>query len=122
MFGALLGRLSNVFTGAGVLWVGDTGARELARAVEYMRSGQSPSARAPHWEQQLLRVGPSVVIGVGSALMGLVTLFVVGGALAWLAIHGYGLPLMLLAVVVGAVIGGRRARLVRKIPPPDRMN
>src|SRR4051812_47270140 len=69
MFGALLVRISHACTALGILWAGDTTARAVAKAVAHARQAQPRSRHAPNWERQLLRVGPSIIVGVGGALL-----------------------------------------------------
>lgn len=122
MFGALLARISHACTALGMIWAGDGTARALAKAFAHAREAQSLSSRAPNWERQLLRIGPNIVLGMGGALVTLWALLGIGGALLWLVLHGFGFLLMLFAVLIGMLLGGRRAKVARQLPPHDRMN
>jgi hypothetical protein len=122
MFGALLARISHACTALGMIWAGDVMVRALAKAFVHTRETQPLSMHAPNWERQLLRIGPSIVLGAGGALVMLWALLGIGGALLWLVLHGFRLLLMLFAVLIGTVVGGRRARVARHLPPRDRAN
>jgi hypothetical protein len=107
-----------------MIWAGDGTARALANAIAYTglgqcdchtREAQPLSRHAPNWERQLLRIGPNIVFGVGGALMTLWVLLGVGGALLWLVLNSYGLLLMLFAVLIGMLVGGRRANVARHL-------
>jgi polyferredoxin len=90
-------------------------------ALAGFRDGQE-RASASAWERHLLRIGPSVLLAVGGALLTLWTLLLVGGALAWLALHGYGFYLLLAAVSSGTLLGSSIALTRRRRTDRERLN
>src|SRR4051812_18758635 len=86
MFGALLARISHACTALGQIWVGDVTAQALAKAFAYARKARPHSTDTPNWERRLLQVGPSMIFGVGGALLTLWALLGIGGALLWLVV------------------------------------
>lgn len=121
-FGGLLTRLAMFANGLAHRLAGDATVRTLTGATRAFRSAQGQTDRLTGWEQTLLRVGPPVLLSIGGALALLWLLVLVGGALAWLALHGYGFALMLGAVLVGVLIGFWRARLSARMPEQDGLN
>jgi hypothetical protein len=121
-FGVLLTRLGEGLTTAGQLWAGDTTLSHWRRAVAYFRFGKPKNPRTPDWERRLMHVGPTVILSIGAVMALLVTLLLVGGALLWVILNGYGLWLMLGAVIFGGVVGLARARLSPVAIRIDRRN
>lgn len=107
--------IGQVCANASHLLAGDRTLRTWRKMMQFFHSGSIDNGRLPLWEQNLLRVGPSIVLAIMSALTVLWTLIGVGGALFWLVIHGYGFALLLGTVVLGLVIGGRIARVRRSV-------
>lgn len=122
LFGALFARISHFCSATGRIWLGDQALFAWRHALSAVRSTSPHDAQAPAWERKLLRVGPAVLAGIGGALLALWTLLIVGGLLAWLVIRGYGLLLLFGAVVLGAILGARQARVRRQLPPQDGWN
>lgn len=122
IFGALFGRISHFFNAVAQLWLGDWELYALRRAFSSFHAANAERGRPPLWELRFMRVGVPVAMGIGGALIGLSLLILLGGALAWLALKGYVLFLLFGAVVVGAVLGARRARLSRRLPPQSNQN
>jgi len=122
-FGAVFSRIGAFFTGAAQRWTDTATVRSWTRAVVQFR-GMSPGARLPptKWERTLLRVGSSVLLGIGGTLMVLWTLLGLGGAVVWLATHGFGFPLLFGAVVIGTIIGIKLAQLGRFGSEQERLN
>ncbi|GAB4196784.1 MAG: hypothetical protein OHK0022_14590 [Roseiflexaceae bacterium] len=121
-FGAMLTRLALVANGLAHRWAGDTTVRAWVRAIRAFRATQGKTRQLPEWEQALLRVGPPVLLAIGSALTLLWVLVLVGGGLAWLVVRGYGFPLMLATVLAGVLIGCWRASLAARLPDQDGLN
>lgn len=121
-FGVLLTRLGEGLTTAGQLWVGDTTLSRWRRAVAYFRFGKPRNPRTPDWERRLMHVGPTVILSIGAVMALLVTLLLLGGALVWLLLNGYGLWLLGGSVVVGFSVGLARAQLSPVAIRIDRRN
>ena len=121
--GAVLGRMSAFCNGAAQRWTDPTTVWRWVRAVEHFR-GQSPGARLPRarWEQQVLRFGSPILIGIGSTFIVFWLLLLIGGSLFWLVSHGFGLILLLLMVTIGTVIGIKLALLGRFGGNQERLN
>lgn len=120
-FGALLASISYSCTGLGRRWVNDTTFISLSRAVRSFHHTKR-SKKMPDWEQRLLSIAPSIIASIFGALTVLWTLLLIGGALSWLVIHGYGPFVLLGTVVLGAGIGSKRAMLKRQMPQNEQLN
>lgn len=121
--GAVFNRIGAFFTGAAQRSTDASTVRSWTRAVTHFR-GMTPGARLPQakWERTLLRVGSSVLLGIGGTLMVLWMLLGLGGAVVWLATHGFGFPLLFGAVLIGTIIGTKLAQLGRFGSESERLN
>ncbi|MBK9713760.1 MAG: hypothetical protein IPO81_21045 [Kouleothrix sp.] len=122
IFGMLFARLSHFCDGIGRLWLGDRAIYAWRRALGSWRAPADPAGQTPRWQRRLLESGSPILLSIAGLMIAMGALIVVGGGLAWLVLHGYALPLMLGAVVLGGVLGARRARLGRHMPQQDRWN
>jgi hypothetical protein len=104
----------------GERWAGASAHRAWQGAIEHFHDGE-PRRALPAWEHHLLRIGPPVLVAIGGALVALWTLLLLGGALFWLALHGFGSLLLLSAVALGVILGSRLA-LGRRVRLRDRWN
>ena len=120
--GALLAQVSHLLSNLGRRWLPDTTVRSLSVAIDEMRGARLGTAPARPWERGLLRVGQPIVVCVFGALALLWTLLLLGGALAWLALNGYGLLLLFGTITIGVLCGLRRARLEQQLPRQNRLN
>lgn len=113
-FGVVFGRIGAFCTGAAYRWTDTATVRTWTRAITYFR-GISPGTPQPQarWERLIMRFGSSVLLGIGGTLMVMWLLLLLGGALVWLASHGFGFYMLLGAVCIGTVIGLRLALLGR---------
>ena len=123
LLGAMLSRVGAICAGIGQRWLGASATRAWARALDYFRgaaSGEQQAARA--WERRFIRVGSSIVLCVIGALVALWTFLLIGGALAWLAVHGYGFYLLLGTVTLGVALGVALARQEPRSAQQDHLN
>jgi hypothetical protein len=119
----MLGRFAQSCTDLGRLWLGERDARLWTSAFRRFSAGSLPSAsRIPGWERWLLRVAPPIILAVVGtfALLGL--LLLLGSAAIWLLLHGFWWLLMLGALFLGLIVGGRRAALNRRLPHNEELN
>jgi hypothetical protein len=130
LLGAMLSRAGAICSGVGRRWLGEQHTRAWAKALDYFR-GVAPAAEGlqnegrqpgPAWECGLVRVGSSIVLGVIGALAALWTFLLIGGALAWLATHGYGFYLLLGTVALGGGVGVALARREPHSAQQDNLN
>ena len=119
--GATLAWLARACLGLGLAWGGERAAQSWDAALAGFRDERQRTS-APGWERHLLRIGPSLLLAVGGALITLWTLLLVGGALAWLALHGYGFYLLLATVSIGALLGSSIALTRSRRSQRDRLN
>jgi hypothetical protein len=130
MLGGMLSRAGAICTGVGRRWLGEQNTRAWGQALAYFRgvapaTGSSLTAArqlGPAWERGFIRIGSSIVLGVIGALVALWTFLLIGGALAWLAMHGYGFYLLLGTVTLGAGLGVALARREPHSPRQDNLN
>lgn len=104
----------------GERWAGASAHHAWQAALDHFHDAE-PRRALPAWERHLLRIGPSVLLAIGGALIVMWTLLLFGGALFWLALHGYGSLLLVGAVAVGVILGSRLA-LGRRVRLRDRWN
>lgn len=123
VFGAIFGRIGLFCTNSAMRWTDAATVRTWVHAVEHFR-GMTPGTRLPkaRWERSLLRFGSSILLGIGATLIVMWLLLLLGGALAWLAYHGFGLVLLFGAVLIGTIIGTQLARLGRFGGNQERLN
>jgi hypothetical protein len=120
--GSLFLGIGRVFTDLGFRWTSDASPQVLAAAVRAMQQGRRGAGHMAEWEARLVRVGAPVVTSVLSALALLWILLLLGGGLAWLALHGYGLLLLTGAIAAGVALGWCKAQYNRRLPPQNRSN
>jgi hypothetical protein len=120
--GSLFLGIGRVFTDLGFRWQRDTSPQVLAAAVRAMQQGRRDAGHMAEWEARLVRIGAPVVTSVLSALALLWILLLLGGGLAWLAVHGYGLLLLTGAIAAGVALGWCKAQCNRRLPPQNRAN
>lgn len=121
-FGALLASISHSCTALGRRWINDTTFMSWSRAIRSFQRSAQRGKQSTGWEQRLLGIGPSLIMSIFGALTILWTLLLIGGALSWLVMHGYGPFVLLGTVVLGAGIGGKRASLKRQLPQHEQLN
>lgn len=119
--GTLFAHISFILRGLGRRCANDTTLDMVARAVKLFRSGPQRSKYTP-WELRLQATGMSLVISIFGALTILWILLLGGGALVWLVLHGWGPFVLLGTVVIGAIIGYKRAQLIRQMPSDELVN
>ena len=120
-FGALLASIGHSCTGLGRRWANEATLRTWSRAVRSFLNVQG-NKQAAGWERRLLGIGPSMITSIFRALTVLWRLLLVGGALVWLVINGYGAFVLLGTVVLGAAIGSKRASLKQQMPQHEQLN
>jgi hypothetical protein len=104
----------------GQQWAGERTLRAWRGLLDHFHSAP-PQPAQPRWERHLLRIGPSVLLAIGGALLILWTLLGLGGALFWLASHGWGAWLLAVTIALGTIVGSWIA-LVRPATRRDRLN
>jgi hypothetical protein len=121
--GAVFGRISTIFLGGAQRLTDQATIREWNKAISYVL-GATPGQRQPSSKQERLfiRYGTSVISSIISVLIVMWTLLLLGGALVWLALHGFGFFILLGAVLLGTLIGLHLAQLGRHGTDRERLN
>ncbi len=123
LLGGMLARAGAICYGIGRRWLGDQDTRAWAKALDYFRGASTgDQLPGPAWERRLVRVGSSIVLGVFGALAALWMFLLIGGVLAWLAVHGYGFYLLLGTVMLGGGLGLALARQAPRSSQQDNLN